>query len=60
VSGVGPGEDDTVAAAGRPDEPTAGEVRVAGESMTRASDVDRGRLRNRALGFVYQFIICFL
>ena len=37
------------------DEPTAGEVRVAGESMTRASDVERGRLRNRALGFVYQF-----
>ena len=33
----------------------AGEVRVAGESMSRASDVDRGRLRNRALGFVYQF-----
>ncbi len=37
------------------DEPTAGEVRVAGESMSRASDVERGRLRNRALGFVYQF-----
>jgi lipoprotein-releasing system ATP-binding protein len=35
--------------------PTAGEVRVAGESMSRASDVERGRLRNRALGFVYQF-----
>jgi len=37
------------------DEPSAGEVRVAGESMSRASDVERGRLRNRALGFVYQF-----
>src|SRR5262245_60994898 len=37
------------------DEPTAGEVRVAGESMSRASDVERGRLRNRSLGFVYQF-----
>jgi lipoprotein-releasing system ATP-binding protein len=37
------------------DEPTTGEVRVAGESMSRASDVERGRLRNRALGFVYQF-----
>jgi len=37
------------------DEPTSGEVRVAGESMSRASDVERGRLRNRALGFVYQF-----
>ena len=37
------------------DEPTAGEVRVTGTSMSRASDVERGRLRNRALGFVYQF-----
>ena len=37
------------------DDPSAGEVRVAGESMSRASDVERGRLRNRALGFVYQF-----
>jgi lipoprotein-releasing system ATP-binding protein len=37
------------------DEPTSGEVRVVGESMSKASDVQRGRLRNRALGFVYQF-----
>jgi lipoprotein-releasing system ATP-binding protein len=37
------------------DDPTAGEVRVAGNSMTEANDVERGRLRNRALGFVYQF-----
>src|SRR5690606_16948622 len=35
--------------------PTAGEVIVAGESMTRLGNVERGRLRNRALGFVYQF-----
>ena len=33
----------------------AGEVEVAGESMTRLGAVARGRLRNRALGFVYQF-----
>jgi len=37
------------------DEPTSGEVRVIGTSMTKASDAERGRLRNRALGFVYQF-----
>ena len=37
------------------DQPTSGEVRVAGESMSRLRDADRGRLRNRALGFVYQF-----
>ena len=37
------------------DEPTSGEVRVIGTSMTKAGDAERGRLRNRALGFVYQF-----
>ena len=37
------------------DQPTSGEVRVAGESMSALRDSDRGRLRNRALGFVYQF-----
>ena len=37
------------------DQPTSGEVRVAGESMSVLRDSDRGRLRNRALGFVYQF-----
>jgi lipoprotein-releasing system ATP-binding protein len=37
------------------DEPTSGEVRVIGTSMTQAADAERGRLRNRALGFVYQF-----
>jgi lipoprotein-releasing system ATP-binding protein len=37
------------------DTPTAGEVFVAGRKMSALSDADRGRLRNRALGFVYQF-----
>ena len=37
------------------DTPTAGEVFVAGHKMSALSDADRGRLRNRALGFVYQF-----
>jgi lipoprotein-releasing system ATP-binding protein len=37
------------------DTPTAGEVYVAGEKMSALSDAARGRLRNRALGFVYQF-----
>jgi lipoprotein-releasing system ATP-binding protein len=37
------------------DAPTSGEVRVIGTSMTKAGDAERGRLRNRALGFVYQF-----
>jgi lipoprotein-releasing system ATP-binding protein len=37
------------------DEPTSGDVRVVGESMSALNDAQRGRLRNRALGFVYQF-----
>src|SRR5690606_16708721 len=37
------------------DTPTAGEVHVAGRTMSLLSDAERGALRNRALGFVYQF-----
>ena len=37
------------------DVPSAGEVFVAGHRMSALSDAERGRLRNRALGFVYQF-----
>ena len=37
------------------DTPTSGEVYVAGLKMSALSDSARGQLRNRALGFVYQF-----
>lgn len=37
------------------DLPTQGEIRVGGESMQALSDAARSRLRNRMLGFVYQF-----
>ena len=37
------------------DVPSAGEVYVTGRKMSALSDAERGRLRNRALGFVYQF-----
>jgi lipoprotein-releasing system ATP-binding protein len=37
------------------DTPTAGEVYVAGQKMSALTDAARGKLRNRALGFVYQF-----
>jgi lipoprotein-releasing system ATP-binding protein len=37
------------------DTPTAGEVFVAGQKMSGLSDTARGALRNKALGFVYQF-----
>ncbi|WP_202840452.1 lipoprotein-releasing ABC transporter ATP-binding protein LolD [Luteimonas saliphila] len=37
------------------DTPSAGEVYVTGQKMSALSDAARGQLRNRALGFVYQF-----
>jgi len=37
------------------DRPDAGEVRVGGASLWSLGEVERGRLRNRMLGFVYQF-----
>ncbi len=37
------------------DEPSSGEVEVEGQAMSRLSDRARGVLRNRSLGFVYQF-----
>jgi len=37
------------------DTPTAGSVEVAGENMARLNEAARSRLRNRTLGFVYQF-----
>jgi lipoprotein-releasing system ATP-binding protein len=37
------------------DEPTDGEVYVNGQSMAHTSETEKGRLRNRYLGFVYQF-----
>lgn len=37
------------------DEPSAGSVQVMGKSLSALSEAERGALRNRALGFVYQF-----
>ena len=37
------------------DLPTSGSVRVMGRVMNDLGEAERGRLRNRALGFVYQF-----
>jgi lipoprotein-releasing system ATP-binding protein len=34
---------------------TAGEVEVEGQLLSKLSDADRGRVRNRSMGFIYQF-----
>lgn len=37
------------------DIPDSGTVQVCGQDMSRLSDAERGQLRNRSLGFIYQF-----
>lgn len=37
------------------DDPTSGSVAIDGQEVGALNDAERGRLRNRTLGFVYQF-----
>lgn len=37
------------------DTPTSGEVTISGNSLTGLSETEKGRIRNRSIGFVYQF-----
>ncbi len=37
------------------DSPSSGEIRIMGRNIEKVSESERGEIRNRSLGFVYQF-----
>ncbi len=55
VGASGAGKSTLLHLLGGLDSASSGEVYVAGQSMSGLTDSQRGLLRNRALGFVYQF-----
>ncbi|HXQ63441.1 MAG TPA: ATP-binding cassette domain-containing protein [Steroidobacteraceae bacterium] len=55
VGASGSGKTTLLQLLGGLDLPTAGQVEIDGQVMSRLGDAARGHLRNRAVGFVYQF-----
>jgi len=55
VGASGSGKTTLLQILGGLDLPSSGAVRITGQSLAELSDAARGTLRNRALGFVYQF-----
>ncbi|CAG0911769.1 unnamed protein product, partial [Cyprideis torosa] len=55
VGSSGSGKSTLLHLLGGLDVPNEGSVSICGEKMSSLSDADRGLLRNRSVGFIYQF-----
>jgi lipoprotein-releasing system ATP-binding protein len=55
VGASGSGKTTLLQLLGGLDLPSTGSVGIAGQQMNQLNDAERGRLRNEAVGFVYQF-----